>query len=222
MCGRYVLRSSLAEVTQTFALDSMPDLPLVPRFNITPQSQVLAVRMGEAGRECLPLNWGLVPFWSKSPRSSTPLINARAETVAEKPSFREAFRRRRCLIPANGWYEWRQSPGGEKQPFLLQVEDAPLFAFAGIWDRWVGKGEVAGQILESCAILTTGASAAVSVVHDRMPVIIPPALQAGWLEEGGNVLLSTFEPPSITLHPVSRRVNSPRNDDESLLLETGV
>jgi putative SOS response-associated peptidase YedK len=179
---------------------------------------VAAVRAAPAGtgRELALLRWGLIPSWSKDPSIGNRLINARAETAREKPSFRNAFRRHRCLIPANGFYEWQRQERG-KQPYFVRMRDERLFAFAGLWDRWEGPDEC---VIETCAILTTSANAVLAPIHDRMPVILPPTEYARWLDpalpdtDSLAPLLAPFPPEKMLAFPVSPRVNSPAIDDE--------
>ncbi len=208
MCGRFVLHTLVGDLHNHFGLFS--ELDLRPRYNISPSQTVPIVRQQEGARELALCQWGLVPSWAKSLPATRP-INARAETVAEKPFFRSAFKRRRCLIPANGYYEWKQRPGG-KQPYYLRVADANLMAFAGIWDRWEHEGEIA----DTFAIITTRANETTAPVHDRMPVILDPGQYAVWLDTGGASLLTPYAGLMVS-HPVSTRVNSPRNDGAELI-----
>ena len=209
MCGRFLLLSSGREVAEAFDLTGIPDLE--KRYNIAPTQAVAAVRAGEAGRECVRLRWGLVPPWSKG-MSQAP-INARSETAADKPMFRHALRKRRCLVPASGFYEWVKLGTG-KQPFCFRPWDERPWAFAGLWERWEGPD---GPV-ESCCILTTGANELVRPVHDRMPVILPRQHWAEWLdpalqEAGGVVpLLRPYPADAMRAYPVGPLVNNPRNN----------
>ncbi len=177
-----------------------------------------AVATTEA-RAVVTLHWGLVPGWAKDPNVGARMINARSETVTEKPSFREAFRRRRCLIPASGFYEWKRMEG-HKQPFYFRMRDEQLFAFAGLWERWEGEGS---EAIESRTILTTVANEVLAPVHDRMPVIVAPEDYELWLDQKmtkGDQLTPLLRPYSLemmTSHPVSLSVNNPRYDGEDLL-----
>lgn len=219
MCGRFTLFEPDKILAREFGISDIP--PLSPRYNIAPSQPVMAVRASatETGREIALLRWGLIPSWSKDPAIGNRLINARAETVHEKPSFRNAFRRRRCLIPANGFYEWQRRERG-KQPYYIRLRDERLFAFAGLWDRWEGPDEGA---IETCAILTTAANAVLSPIHDRMPVILPSTAYAGWLDpalrDGESLapLLVPFPPEEMLAFPVSPRVNVPAVDDEKCM-----
>ena len=220
MCGRFAFFSPHEAVSRLFGV---PDAPAVePRYNIAPTQSVAAVReAGEpAGRELAMLYWGLVPSWAKERSIGARMINARAETLAEKPSFRVGFRRRRCLVLADGYYEWQRS-GGRKQPFFIRLASGEPFAMAAIWERWTDR--VSGEALESCAIVTTAAAASVAQIHDRMPVILPPASHPQWLDTRSQAV-ETLEPllqpchaPLLTSHPVSLRVNNARNQGADLI-----
>lgn len=231
MCGRYSLYASAEELSRVFAVSQSNAgsiLAAGPRYNVAPTTAVAALRRsGEGdGRELALLRWGLVPAWAKEIGKGPLLINARAETVADKPTFRASFRSRRCLVVADGFFEWQKLPD-RKQPYYFQVDDGALFAFAGIWDRWERKEEPA---VESCAILTTKANGLMRAVHDRMPVILGPDAWDIWLHQGGeNVvrdgelrsLLSPFPADRMRAHPVSTLVSSPRNDVPACVEPTG-
>ena len=212
MCGRYNLITDAQALVEFFHVRNR--LELKPRYNIAPSQEVPVVRQSGAGRELALLRWGLIPPWAKDERFGCRTINARAETVAEKPAFRDAFRRRRCLIPATGFYEWRPSDGG-KQPYNIRIGDGRLFAFAGLWERWRGEDD---RTVESCTIIVTNANRAVRPLHDRMPVILHPDDYGIWLDPGlrdASVLQPLLRPcPSnwITSYPVSRAVGNPAND----------
>jgi len=184
-----------------FGLSEIPAYQ--PRYNIAPTAQVLIIKRNEAAM----VRWGLVPRWAKDPAMGARMNNARAETVAEKPSFREAYRRRRCLIPANGFYEWKLE-NGLKQPYYIHPAGAELFAFAGLWEQW--------KDLQTCAIITTEANEEMAAIHDRMPVILDSKDYAGWLagEEG---LLRPCPSGVIDIRKVSRSVNNARNDLPGLI-----
>ena len=187
------------------------------RYNIAPSQTVLAVRMGpdKGERLIVPVRWGLIPFWADDPGIGDRMINARSESITEKPAFRHAFKSRRCLIPADGFYEWKKEKGG-KQPYYIRMCDERLFVFAGLWDRWE-KGD---QPIESCTILTTSPNELVQPIHDRMPVILAQAEHDMWLDpdypdsEGLLSILRPYPAEEMEAHPVSRRVNNPKNDDE--------
>jgi putative SOS response-associated peptidase YedK len=167
MCGRFTQRQPAARLRKEFRVGEAPGVEA--RYNIAPTQDILGVRQTPDGREMTLLKWGLVPSWAKDTSVGGKLINARSETVAEKPSFREAFKQRRCIIPADGFYEWQRTEG-RKQPFFFHMRDDRPFGFAGLWERWEGEG---GQVINSCAILTTEANEVLRPVHDRMPVNPP-------------------------------------------------
>ncbi len=218
MCGRYSLTTPLESVEQLFAFDARPNL--AARYNIAATQPVPILRDGASGRRELALvRWGLVPSWAKGMAAGAPLINARAETVAQKPSFRNAFKRRRCLIPADGFYEWRVVQDGPKQPYRIAMADNALFAFAGIWEHWQ---TAEGSELESCAIVTTEANGQVRDIHHRMPVILSLEDHEQWLsaEPGEAAMLMRPYGGALVAYPVSRAVNKIRNDDPSLWEET--
>lgn len=200
-------------------LEAPPDV--APRYNIAPTSQIPACRTGSGGgRELVSMRWGLLPAWSKTATTRYRMINARAESLAEKPAFRSVFRRRRCLLPADGFFEWQARAGG-KQPWFITMEDGAPFAFAGLWDRWEGPE---GECVESCAIVTTAANETMAPIHDRMPVILDAGDFPLWLDPQSTApdtvssLLTPYAGPrSLLAYPVSSRVNSPRNDDPRCL-----
>ena len=226
MCGRFGLLHTWDEMFASYALISSP-LNLQPRFNIAPTQPVFAVtaagaRGGEgAGNTATHFQWGLVPSWAKDPAIGVKMINARSETVAEKPAFRAAFRRRRCLIPASGFYEWQKQPNGPKQPFWISAAAGGLLTFAGLWETWLSPD---GGELQTCAIITTEANDALRPVHHRMPVILAPADFAAWLDvrdetatAAASALLRPAPDAAAAARPVSTRVNNVRNDDASLI-----
>ena len=212
MCGRFTLASPGEAVGELFGLTETP--VLAPRYNIAPSQPVAAVRAAGEGRELVALRWGLIPSWAKDPAIGDRLINARSETAAEKPSFRTALRQRRCLLVADGFYEWRKD-GPRKQPHLIRFRDRRPFAMAGLWERWEGPD---GPV-ESCTILTTAANEVVAPIHERMPVILVPETHAAWLAPATRdpVMLAPLLRPlaaeELEVFPVSLRVNSPANDD---------
>lgn len=212
MCGRYTLSTPAGRLAEEFQLDSTVEI--TPSYNVAPTQQVAAVLEDEGGRRLEMLRWGLVPSWAEDPEIGARMINARSETAPEKPSFRSAFRRRRCLIAADGFYEWKRENGG-KQPYYFHMQDGRPFAFAGLWESWE-KGD---GILRTCAILTTRANSVLEDVHDRMPVILPHDAYNAWLdpdadrEELGELMIP-YPYDDLETYPVSRFVNSPRNNDE--------
>jgi putative SOS response-associated peptidase YedK len=197
----------------------VPELPL--RYNIAPTQPVAAVRQaaGSGRRELVQLRWGLIPSWAEDKKIGARLINTQAETAAEKPAFRCAFRHRRCLLPADAFYEWRRLTG-KKRPFYLRLRDDCPFAFASLWEAWTSPG---GEVIESAPLLTTAANATVRPVHDRMPVILAPADYGRWLDpavqkpEALQPLLRPYPAEEMTAYPVSTRVNAPRNDDSGCI-----
>lgn len=214
MCGRFALLASGELIASLFDLDAAPD-PLPPRYNIAPTQPVLAVRLGAHSqqREFALFRWGLIPSWAKDIRMGAQLINARAETVTDKPAFRAAFKRRRCLIPASGFYEW-QKVNGRKQPMYIHPRDDELFALAGLWEFWAGAD---GSELETCTILTTTPNELMEPIHNRMPVIVEPEDFPTWLDPGthpdhGLHLLRPYPADKMAFYPVSTLVNSPAND----------
>jgi len=219
MCGRFTLFEADKVLSREFGVSGIP--PLSPRYNIAPSQPVAVVRTASAGnrRELALLRWGLIPSWSKDPAIGNRLINARAETVREKPSFRNAFRRHRCLIPANGFYEWQRQERG-KQPYFVRMNDGRLFAFAGLWDRWESPDK---GVIETCTILTTASNAVLSSIHDRMPVILPPGEYDRWLDpalldtDSLATLLVPFPAENMLAFPVSPRVNTPTVDDKECM-----
>jgi putative SOS response-associated peptidase YedK len=219
MCGRFTLFEPDTILSREFGVSDFPTLS--PRYNIAPSQPVATVRAAPAGsgRELALLRWGLIPSWSKDPAIGNRLINARAETAREKPSFRNAFRRHRCLIPANGFYEWQRRERG-KQPYFVRMRDERVFAFAGLWDRWESPDE---GVIETCAILTISANAVLAPIHDRMPMILPRTEYARWLDpalldtDSLAPLLAPSPPEDMLAFPVSPRVNAPAIDDEKCI-----
>jgi putative SOS response-associated peptidase YedK len=217
MCGRFTLRQSSAEVRKNFDLDAVPAFD--PRYNIAPTQSVLALRRTAQLKEAVFLRWGLVPSWASDLSIGNRLINARAETITEKPSFRAAFQRRRCLIVADGFYEW-QSVGGKKQPIHFRFRDGRLFTLAGLWEKWPGAG---GPPVESCTILTTNANELVQPLHERMPVILGPEHRDEWLNPNFSDTialqswLTAWSAEEMTAVTASMRVNNPRNEGPDCL-----
>lgn len=214
MCGRYVLKAALPDIARMLGMDV--DLDLEASYNIAPTRAVPACRMEVAGeKQLLLMHWGLIPHWAKRPDTSYRMINARAETVAEKPAFRNAFRHRRCLIPADGYYEWKALVHG-KQPYYFSMKDGRPFCFAGLWERWQPED---GEARESCTIITTGANALGAEIHHRMPVILPADDYDRWLDpriqqaDEMLALLQPYPPQAMRVYPVSTLVNNARVDE---------
>jgi putative SOS response-associated peptidase YedK len=218
MCGRFAFYSPHEAVIRLFGVAAAPEIE--PRWNIAPTQFIATVREAGGPREVAMLYWGLVPSWAREKSIGARMINARSETLGEKPSFRNAFRRRRCLILADGYYEWQRS-GAVKQPYFITFADGQPFGIAGLWERW--RDPATGDPLESCCIVTTSPAATVAHVHDRMPVIVPPDAYAEWLDPGNEAperLARLFEPcgrPDLQARPVSRRVNDARNQGPGLV-----
>jgi len=216
MCGRFLLHAPVEVLQRAFGFEERPNLQ--PRYNVAPTQTVPIVRRkGDDGRELAPVRWGLIPSWAKDASIGGRLINARAETVAEKPAFRGAFRRRRALVPADGFYEWRKREGDRpKQPLLIRRRDGQPFALAGLWEHWRGpEGEV-----QTCTIVTTAANAVLAPIHDRMPVILDPAAYDRWLDParpGAEELLRPCPDEWLEAFPVGTRVNNVRNDAAELI-----
>jgi putative SOS response-associated peptidase YedK len=223
MCGRFTLTASREALTSLFPLFDVPDLQ--PRYNVAPTQAVLAVRQpADRDRpELVWLKWGLVPSWADDLALGHRLINARAETAAAKPAFRSAFRQRRCLVLADGFYEW-QNLGKQKQPYYFRLWDGSPFAFAGLWEHW----ERDGKALDSCTVLTTGANELVKPLHERMPVILSPRDFALWLDPKGakgpelQALLRPFPAEAMTSFPVGPHVNNPRHADAACVVPLAV
>jgi putative SOS response-associated peptidase YedK len=216
MCGRYALNTTPRELLEHFRLNQSVDFP--PRFNIAPASLVPVIRQSPEGERVAGLlRWGLVSHWAKDPAIGAKLANARGESVAEKPSFRDAFRRRRCLVPVSGFYEWK-AEGKAKQPFYIQARSRELLAVAGLWESW---RDPSGDILRSFCLITTGANAVMDLIHERMPVLIPPEHFAAWLDPAidGRALQHLVVPAADDLleaWPVSPRVSRTSADDPCL------
>lgn len=237
MCGRFALKAKEEELARKFLARHLKDTlgdDFKPRYNIAPSQPVLAIRDSKSRRERVAewFTWGLVPSWAKDPRIAYKMINARSETAARKPAFRKAFQRRRCLIPASGFFEWKRD-GKRKQPFYITARDESPLAFAGLWEVWEHAD---GSAILSTSILTTGPNAVMEPIHDRMPVILTEEAFDRWLdrdnEESASLqeLLKPCDPDLLTAWPVSTVVNSPRNDsplnlqrvDEITELELGL
>lgn len=216
MCGRFTLRASARTIAEQFGLLEVGTIP--PRYNIAPTQPVAAVRLDPEAqlpdRQLVWLRWGLVPSWARDARIGAGLINARAESAGQKPAFRAALRRRRCLVLADGFYEW-QRVGARKQPYFIRLRDDRPFAFAGIWESWEGPEHSA---LATCAILTTEPNELMAPIHDRMPVILAPEDYTAWLDptiqtpESLRRLLRPYPSDAMLAYPVSPYVNDPRND----------
>lgn len=219
MCGRFTLTSPAQVIADAFGIE--PPSGLEARYNICPSQAVLAVRRvtADGGRSTAFLHWGLVPHWMKEPPKDARMINARSETAADKPAFRDSFKSKRCLVPADGFFEWRKESGG-KQPYLIRWKTSEPFAIAGLWASWRRDD---GPRLESCALLTTTPNELMEPIHDRMPVILPRDAWDLWLDPGVaeverlEELLVPAPASAMEAFPVSTHVNNPRNDDPKCL-----
>ena len=233
MCGRFTLTSPVDEISGYFRV--LTDAALEPRYNIAPTQPVVAVRVREGGdRRLAELRWGLIPYWAKDPAIGNRMINARAETAAQKTAYKEPVVRRRCLVLADGFYEWQKVKGGPKQPYFMSMTDGKSFAFAGLWDRWRPRGDQLEELtpaaratmplnkegrVESCSFVTTEPNKLLAPIHDRMPVIVPPELWDTWLDpevqEAAALgeILRPYPAELMQAHPVTTHVNNPANDD---------
>lgn len=221
MCGRFVAYTDPDGLARFLVVDDREAEELPPSYNVAPTDELYAARVRDGRRVLVTLRWGLVPFWADDPRSGSRRINARAETAAKTPAFRDAFARHRCLIPANGFYEWRTGPGGVKVPHYITPADGDLLAFAGLWSTWRAADDE--EPLRTCTILTTDANASLSELHDRMPVVLPPDAWDEWLDPDHpdprelRHLLVPAPDDALTVRPVSREVNTPRNNHAGLI-----
>ena len=217
MCGRYTLRTPIDVLAEGFEIQEYPS-SIIPNYNVAPTQEVAGLVEEEEKRKLEMFHWGLIPSWAKDPAIGNKMINARAETVAEKPSFRSAFKKRRCLILADGFYEWQKTYDG-KQPYHIKMEDDSPFAFAGLWEVWDKYGEE----IRSGTIITTDANDLMNEIHHRMPVILHPEDYGLWLDpdfdekEALTALLKPYPSDAMEAYPVSRRVNKPANNEPSVL-----
>jgi putative SOS response-associated peptidase YedK len=218
MCGRFALKAPPRSIQEHFHLPEILDLP--PKYNIAPSQMIAVVRHlpGKSSHQLDMLRWGLIPNWAKDMNIGYKLINARAETLAQKPSFRTALKKRRCLIAADGFYEWKHS-GKTKQPFYVQLKKGGVLGFAGLWESWLGPD---GNIVESCTIITTSPNELIREIHDRMPVIIHPDQYEIWLQDSPSVqslqqLFMPYPAAKMEAYQVSSEVNSPKNDAATCL-----
>ena len=214
MCGRVTIQTPAAEIAREFALTGVHLGLERPRYNLAP-TQLMPVVANDGERKLDAYRWGLIPSWAKDASIGNKLINARGETVAEKPSFRSAFKRRRCLVVVDGWYEWHQATK-PKTPYLFRRKDGRPLAFAGLWEEWTAPDT--GEVLRTCTLITTGPNALMAPIHDRMPVILPPEAREAWLrpepQEPAELLplLVPYAGDELEAYEVARVVNSPAND----------
>lgn len=218
MCGRFALEVHIQlKLYEDFEISSIPPAP--PRYNVAPSQQVIGVREVEGRREATEFRWGLIPAWAKDAKIGFKMINARAETIREKPSYKQAFKSRPCLILASGFYEWQKTSSG-KQPVYFHLKDREVFGFAGLWEKWRSPE---GETIESCTVITTSANEIVSGVHERMPVILSRDDHALWLSDDERrqderfELLRPYPAEEMNSYKVSTLVNSPKNDSPELI-----
>ncbi len=228
MCGRFVSASPPDELANYFGAEE-PAAPLEPSFNVAPTNEVYVVRASEGVRQIGALRWGLVPFWAKDLKIGSKMINARAETVAEKPAFRKSYQHRRCLIPADGFYEWAKVPGQKtKQPYFIHRPDGEPIVFAGMWERWKPRLEDGktidedADVIETCTILTCTPNETMAEIHNRMPVLLAPPVWDDWLSSETDMdyigsLLKPAPNDLLALQPISTAVNNVRNKGEQLI-----
>jgi putative SOS response-associated peptidase YedK len=222
MCGRFKLTIPFSEIVRLYNL-TFSGVNLKPRYNIAPSQDVLAVRSHPKTHERTGdvLRWGLIPFWAKDAKIGYSMINAKAETVAEKPAFREAFKSRRCILPADGFYEWQKLGAKANQPYLIQMKDRSLFGFAGLWERW--KDKASGETIQSCTIITTEPNELCAPIYNRMPVILDPKNYGAWLGEttaSRDELLALLRPyptEKMEAYKIGPRIGNVKNDDAALI-----
>jgi putative SOS response-associated peptidase YedK len=211
MCGRFALSTEENELEDRFQFTL--DIPIAKRYNISPTQSILALTVEQDKRKANLFRWGLVPFWAKDLKIGNKLINARSETLHEKPSFRHLIKRKRCLILSNGFFEWKKE-GNQKQPYYIQVDHGKPFSFAGLWDTWSNNGEQ----ISTCTIITTTPNAVMKELHHRMPVIFDEEGEKAWLDEKLTdtpylqSLMIPYASEKMNIYPVSNNVNNPRND----------
>lgn len=221
MCGRFTQHHQEDELVERFDVSEVWFQP-APRYNIAPTQFIPAIIAVPDGRALTAFRWGLVPHWAKDQKLAAKMINARAETVADKAAYRTPLQRQRCLIPADGWYEWQQTARG-KQPYYFRRRDGGLFAFAGLWDEWRDPENPHSEPLRTCTVITGAANATAAPIHDRMPVILTPEREAFWLDPVNHntlelvSLLTPYPADEIETSPVSRLVNSPSVDSPELI-----
>jgi putative SOS response-associated peptidase YedK len=220
LCGRYTLFASMDEIVERFMVDVFEEGIYEPSYNIAPSQQVIAI-INDGSRNRLGLlRWGLIPPWAKDEKIGYKTINARGETIAEKPSFRNAYRKKRCILPADSFYEW-QSDGKSKTPMNIKLKDGGLFGLAGLWESWKSPD---GKLIHSCTVVTTEANEVMKPIHDRMPVILKPDTEKIWLDpsiqepEVLNQLIRPFDPEQMETFTVSNEVNSPKMNHEGLIV----
>jgi putative SOS response-associated peptidase YedK len=221
MCGRFVQNSPFETLKKNFNIPTS-DSDIIPNYNVAPTQKILSIVKHDNENKLVKLHWGLVPFWVKDISIGSRMINARAETVAEKPSFRNAFRKRRCLIPADGFYEWKGEKGNKK-PYYVSIPSGEPFAFAGLWETWTDKESDEESVYKSCTIITTEASKSIRGIHHRMPVILDPEVYEKWLNvdiqdlEELQIIINDGIIHEMSFYPVSKLVNSVKNNDPNCI-----
>jgi putative SOS response-associated peptidase YedK len=217
MCGRYVITSSPAAIRALFGYPEQPNFPA--RYNVAPTQPIPVVRLHEGKRQFVLMRWGLIPSWVKDPKTFSLLINARGDSVIDKPAFRAAMRRRRCLIPADGFYEWKET-GGRKRPYFVHLRQGGPFAFAGLWETWTGPN---GEEMDTAAVVTTSANRTLAAIHDRMPVVVPPEAFDLWLDSAkvdaqtAAALIAPAREDLFEAYEISTAVNRVANDSPELI-----
>jgi putative SOS response-associated peptidase YedK len=226
MCGRFVSSSTPDEIAKYFGVDEVAEAVLEPSYNVAPTNDVYTVLEDGGVRRLEAMHWGLVPIWADDPKIGNRMINARAETLADKNAYKHAYRKKRCIIPADGFYEWEKVTGQKaKQPWYIQAADGRPLAFAGLWEVWRGPDRKGDEVLHSCTIITGAPNEKMAEIHDRMPVILPPERWDTWLDrdqhdtDALDKLLVPAPPQAITLHRVSTEVNNVRNKGHHLIGE---
>jgi putative SOS response-associated peptidase YedK len=218
MCGRYTITSAPEALRALFRYAEQPNFP--PRYNVAPTQPIAVVRLTEGKRQFVLMRWGLLPSWVKDPKAFSLIVNARGESIIDKPAFRAAMKYRRCLIPADGFYDWKTVGSGSKQPFYVRAKSGAPLAFAGLWETWTGPN---GEELDTATIVTTRANRTLAPIHDRMPVIIPPDAFDLWLDgakvdaKTAEALIAPAPDDLLEAYPVSTAVNRTANDNPKLL-----
>jgi len=226
MCGRFVSSTPVSKLVEQFLVEDVKVEEHDPSYNVAPTTEVMAIATGSEGvRRLGTFKWGLVPTWAKDPSIGNRMINLRAETVSEKPSFRRTLGKHRCIIPADGFYEWKDmGKGRKKQPFFIRARDGTVLAFAGLWEAWKEKDASDDEWLRTCTIITTEPNKLLEPIHNRMPVVLPPAAWDTWLDRDNTdvdeptTLLKPAPDDLLEMFPVSTAVNSVANDSEELVL----
>ena len=219
MCGRFILKTPFSELVRLYNLTN--SVNLAPRYNVAPTQDVAVVRPGENGRSLAMIRWGLVPWWAKDLKIGASMINAKAETIEQKPAFRDAFHARRCILPADGFYEWKKLHAKRRQPYAIVPRDGGLFSFAGLWERW--RNRESGETVQSCTIVTTVPNELCAPIHNRMPAILPPDAWERWLGEARAsneellALLGPYPADAMRAFAIGPRVGNVNNEGPELI-----